>query len=413
MRLDLATSVQLFWKWILRRQVPVPQGLARSLLLLSAIWASELLNARISAQAPASPWVRHTIDSSFRGADGVRLADFNGDGRSDVVTGWEESGVIRLYLNPGDDRTKSVWPAVTVGNGASPEDAVPIDLDGDGRLEIVSCHEGGFKRVLVHTQVGSELLDEESWRTQRVAALDGQRWMFATEVALVCGRRAVAFGSKTGDASITLFTSPIKGSASKLSDWHVTRIRDAGWIMSLRSIDMDGDGDQDLLYSDRKGPNRGVGWLEQPDENSPDVEWKDHSIGAAGMEPMFLDGDRNRILLSTRNSVWLDFRRQGDGNWQSISHPNPAGLPNGKAIARLGDRGIVQTFNSDVSKKIAKRVGVWYASDAKQWVPISRTESVKLDRIECLDLDGDGDLDVLTCEERKNQGVIWYENPSQ
>ena len=38
------------------------------------------------------------------------------------------------------------------------------------------------------------------------------------------------------------------------------------------------------------------------------------------------------------------------------------------------------------------------------------------DRIELLDLDGDGDLDVLTCEERQNKnglGVIWYENPAR
>ena len=29
-----------------------------------------------------------------------------------------------------------------------------------------------------------------------------------------------------------------------------------------------------------------------------------------------------------------------------------------------------------------------------------------------IDLDGDNDLDVLTCEERHNLGVIWYENPA-
>jgi hypothetical protein len=28
-----------------------------------------------------------------------------------------------------------------------------------------------------------------------------------------------------------------------------------------------------------------------------------------------------------------------------------------------------------------------------------------------LALDGDGDLDVITCEERDQLGVIWYENP--
>jgi hypothetical protein len=36
--------------------------------------------------------------------------------------------------------------------------------------------------------------------------------------------------------------------------------------------------------------------------------------------------------------------------------------------------------------------------------------------MELLDLDGDGDLDVLTCEENygpdsQGLGVIWYENP--
>jgi hypothetical protein len=33
--------------------------------------------------------------------------------------------------------------------------------------------------------------------------------------------------------------------------------------------------------------------------------------------------------------------------------------------------------------------------------------------MELVDLDGDGDLDVLTCEERAGLGVIWYENPAR
>ena len=30
-----------------------------------------------------------------------------------------------------------------------------------------------------------------------------------------------------------------------------------------------------------------------------------------------------------------------------------------------------------------------------------------------IDLDGDGDLDLLTCEERDQLGVHWYENPAR
>ena len=44
---------------------------------------------------------------------------------------------------------------------------------------------------------------------------------------------------------------------------------------------------------------------------------------------------------------------------------------------------------------------------------ISGRKGVKFDRLELVDLDADGDLDVLTCEERDNLGVIWYENPTR
>ena len=35
----------------------------------------------------------------------------------------------------------------------------------------------------------------------------------------------------------------------------------------------------------------------------------------------------------------------------------------------------------------------------------------KYDRIELLDLDGDGDLDLLTCDEGNTNSVLWFENP--
>ena len=74
---------------------------------------------------------RHTIDASSRGADGVKLGDFNGDGRPDLVTGWEEGGVVRAYAHPGPERVRLPWPQVTLGTAPNVEEAIFADLGGD------------------------------------------------------------------------------------------------------------------------------------------------------------------------------------------------------------------------------------------------------------------------------------------
>jgi hypothetical protein len=54
--------------------------------------------------------------------------------------------------------------------------------------------------------------------------------------------------------------------------------------------------------------------------------------------------------------------------------------------------------------------GDWQAHD------ISGPKGIKFDRMELLDVDKDGDLDILTCEERENGkglGLFWYENPHE
>ena len=101
-----------------------------------------LCAAAFAADEPGLPWPRHVIDNTSRGADGVRLADVNGDGCQDIATGWEEGGVVRVYLNPGPAGAKMPWPAVEVGRVRSPEDAVFADVDGDGAVDVVSAYEG-------------------------------------------------------------------------------------------------------------------------------------------------------------------------------------------------------------------------------------------------------------------------------
>ena len=77
------------------------------------------LGAAAPSYAPNIYWQKWTIDTSGNGADGVYTGDINRDGLVDVVSGWEQSGDLRLYLNPGPAtvRQTAAWSHVDISDG--------------------------------------------------------------------------------------------------------------------------------------------------------------------------------------------------------------------------------------------------------------------------------------------------------
>ena len=374
------------------------------------------------AATAAERWARHTIDDASRGADGVRLADVNGDGRADLTTGWEEGGVIRVYLNPGPEKAADRWPAVTVGKVKSPEDAVFADLDGDGAMDVISCCEGKTRSIFVHwaPRDPRQYLSETAWTTQALLCAQGKEmWMFA--VPLPAGRAGgtdLIVGSKGNQASVSLLQAP--ENPRDVAAWKQQRLYDAGWIMSLQLHDMDKDGDQDVLVSDRKGATRGVSWLENPGSNRALRPWPTHRVGGEDREIMFLaraatqSGYPDAIFAAVRGRGFSIF---APPKWtqEEIAMPVNCGTGKGIAVADLdldGRTDLVFSCENANGQKSGLR---WLSRDGDAWRDheVSGPEGIKFDRIELLDLDEDGDLDVVTCEERANLGVIWYENPTR
>lgn len=397
-----------------------------SFVLTSAL----LLSACHAAPQPApvtqydGPWTRHTIDDSSRGADGVRLGDINGDGLMDIVTGWEEGGVVRLYLNPGHDKAKDKWPAVTVGPAKNVEDAVLVDLDGDGTLDVVSSCEGSTKTMFVHwgPKDKSKLLDETAWVTEPIPATAGlQQWMFCSpmDVDQKHGIDLVV-GSKNKDAAVGWLESP--QDPRDLEAWAYHKIRDAGWIMSLDRYDVAGR--SELVVTDRKGATRSCYVLTRQAG-----QWEVLALETGQAEYMFAGfaPRLNRWSVATRDGSVRMFKQldlfsaaeRGEAfDVQAV--PNPFGIQHGKAVAvgRIdaddhADLVVTHNTNSQKDKPGVAWIRMLPDSDPKDWQAhdISGLEGKKFDRIELIDLDGDGDLDVLTCEEIDNLGVVWYENP--
>ena len=401
-----------------------------SALLLHVV----LLTLPNDASGEETAWQRHTIDDSSRGADGVRLADFNDDGRMDIVTGWEEGGITRVYLQPDSSEVRKPWPAVTAGKTPNVEDAVAADLDGDGRLDVVSSTEGKTRTLFVHwgPESNNSFLDTSAWQTQPLPASIGtQAWMFCLPMQ-VDNRRGIdlVVGSKGKNAAVGWWESP--ENPRRLEDWKYHRWIDAGWIMSLLSDDVDGDGDQDVIVSDRKGSTRGVKWLENPGMTSTKdthTPWTTHSISGEDKEWMFanvadVDADgANDVIVATWAGTIDIFHRDHSTNsprWRQHEIANPFGYQQGKSVLvadfnRDGREDIAATFRSRPVDHPAVTL-IQYLGDSPltpnwQATDIGGPEGSKFDLLEAIDIDGDGDLDLISCEEVSNLGVFWYENP--
>ncbi len=398
------------------------------------IWLACIWLASTAAVAGTEHlWSRHTIDDSSRGADGVKLADVNADGRPDIVTGWEEGGITRAYLHPGSADANKPWPAVTVGQTPSVEDAVWADLDADGAVDIVTCCEGKARTAFFHwaPPVRSDLLSATAWQRRAVPiTADRMQWMFAQplQVDNAHGLDLILAG-KGKDAQLGWLQAPAQPRDVAAWRWHP--ICSVGWVMSILPTDMDGDGDIDTLITDRRGPDRGCRWLENPGPGPSQTEpWRNHPIGGNDVEVMFatvadLDHDGwQDVLVAAKPRQILYLRRLDPSGkrWASSTIAFPENMGTAKGIA-------VEDVDSDSRPDIviscegatAPRSGLRWLSYRQspfethwQGHDIAGPDGIKFDRIELLDIDTDGDLDVLTCEERhegRGLGVVWYENP--
>jgi hypothetical protein len=234
----------------------------------------------------------------------VAVADMNGDGYPDVVAACELAHLI-YFQNPGRSARTARWERVIPPVASRRGSFIRVffaDLTGDGRPEVVAANKGAQSPSLQQDptpiswfEVKGNPLDGQSWVEHVLARV---RWPINSQpidldgdgdIDVVGGsvaeRRIIFFENRGGAGpAFREQTLTINGTSLTGSDRPPARQNDREALVSgfnMEFADLNGDRRLDIVtFEFTRLVGRSVVWLEQP--AAPDGEWMLHSIGHYG-----------------------------------------------------------------------------------------------------------------------------------
>lgn len=207
-----------------------------------------------------TPWVSRIIDLGLGEARTVRAADFDQDGDLDLLATGRTTSQIAWYANPGKPAT-GTWNKHVIDNESRhPSHGQPVDMDGDGDLDVVM---------------------------------------------------ALGFGPPLNDSAVKHQIVWYENSGSSMfSPWKRHFV--AEWKQAFEAIatDLDSDGDVDIAATGWQAPG-GVIWIEN--RGAADGNWKVHVlkerwVNANQIIAADLNGDQRLDLIACAERGALELR---------------------------------------------------------------------------------------------------------
>lgn len=292
--------------------------------------------------AGTARWPQHQIGANARTDVGGIAFDVDGDGLIDQVSGgtW--------YRNPGRQKVAELWPRYE--SGATPaHDNLAADIDGDGKLDLIAILDkaGVFWYSIPRDPT-------QKWTEHKVLGVTSPQCHGGIAVGDIDG---------DGDLDIARVDRWLENVDAKGQTWAEHRVLDFGkvgpWGLQTRAhlIDLDRDGDLDLIQAEGDVLDGRVAWFENV--SGKGREWKTHLIKSPGHNQDF-----HSICVA-------DFDNDGDVDIFSGGGPLTKG-----------------EFHWFLWENTNGKGGGWREHALQSG--LQTHESV------CGDIDGDGDFDILT-----------------
>ena len=347
-------------------------------------------------------------------ADAVRsvaTGDLDGDSDPDIVSASVLDDKVAWYKNDGSGEFGPQLLVVTDHDGAN--NVYATDLDGDGDADVISTaffddklvwyENDGFGNFVAQHLI-AENIEEVSDAFYGDLDGDGDQDVLSTDR----GSNEIAWYENLDGLGLFGLKQVI---SSSLDD-----------VMSVYAADLDGDGDLDVLSASEDDDK--IAWYENLGEAIFGVQ-QVISTEAKGPNTIYsadLDGDGDMDILSASASnadfdnrvAW--YENDGDGNFEALETIHYETFGNGAndvfAADLDGDGDLDVLSSTNVIEAFWDDKIAWYENEGDGNFGPEQEITDDIDGangVYAADLDGDGDQDVLSTALNDFE-IVWYEN---
>jgi hypothetical protein len=210
-------------------------------------------------------WTKHVIEDNVAETRTIRAADFNGDGKIDLLGTATAANLVVWYENPGKPATQPWKKHIIDDKSPQPTHGNAVDLDGDGDMDVVMAlgfnappGQAGTHQVVWYENVGKPG-DGTVWKKHVIGELPQA---FEAVAADINGDGhldvvATSWGDKPG-GRVVWFENP--GDPRKVP-WNMHVLKD-NWPRANQVIvaDLNGDKRLDIAAVAERGSNEFRWW---------------------------------------------------------------------------------------------------------------------------------------------------------
>lgn len=357
----------------------------------------QFLPLLLQAQITFGP--ENVITPYTNGPRETLAADLDGDGDIDIISASSKDDKIAWFENDGN--ANFINPTIVSTDVDEVRDIEIIDLDGDGDKDIIAASFSDDKIAWFENDGDGNFSNAVIISTN----VDVVWSVFSTDLDGDEDNDVIA--TSLGDGKIVWFENGGDGTFS--DEIIISDNLDA--VRTIFSIDLDNDGDNDIIASFGYNTNK-ISWYENNGDGtfSDEIIINDEVEDADSLFSIDLDNDGDNDIMTSLTiynpfgifeykTLW--FENDGSGNFgpkQTISSSK-----GGKLYS-------IDLDNDGDNDVIAARYGVyWFENDGSGNFTQQTVSASSDDSAFSTDLDGDGDKDVISCN-YSNDKVIWHEN---